>query len=109
MVIRTRKLNFRKPLLVVISNMIHSGIFLQNTTNTICDSYVITKCSKSLLQNISGFLLQNVTVLFPIIRITKKKVTRATGKTFSYLIQYVQTKYYFSFRMLPSPELQRKY
>ena len=103
MVIRTRKLNIRKPLLVVISNIIHSGIFLQNTTNTICDSYVITKCSKSLLQNISGFLLQNVTVLFPIIRITKKKVTRATGKTFSYLIQYVQTKYYFSFRMLPSP------
>ena len=38
--------------------------------------------------------------LFPITRIAKKKVTRAAGKTFFYLIQ---TKYYFLFQMIPSP------
>ena len=35
----------------------------------------------------------------------KKISHRATGKTFFYLIQ---TKYYFLFQMLPSPESQHK-
>ena len=30
---------------------------------TECDSYFIAKCNRSLLQNASGFLLQNATVL----------------------------------------------
>ena len=31
---------------------------------TKCDSHFITKCDKSLLKNVSGFLLQNATILF---------------------------------------------
>ena len=45
--------------------MIHCDTLLQNATGIItkCDSYFITKCNRSLLQNVSGFLLQNATVL----------------------------------------------
>ena len=48
-----------------VSYLIHCDTFLQNATDTITkfDSYFITKCDKSLLQNASGFLLQNATVL----------------------------------------------
>lgn len=43
------------------------GLFWQNATDIIakCDSYSITKCDKSLLQNESGFLLQNALVQVP--------------------------------------------
>ena len=39
--------------------------FLQNATDIItkCDSYFVTKCDRSLLQNAQGFLLQSATVL----------------------------------------------
>ena len=45
--------------------MIHYDSLLQNATVIIikCDSYFIRKCNRSLLQNPSGFLLQNATVL----------------------------------------------
>ena len=45
--------------------MIHYDTLLQNATDitTKCVSYLITKCDRSLLQNASGFLLQNATVL----------------------------------------------
>ena len=45
--------------------MIHYDSFLQNATDIItkCDSYVITKCERSSLQNTPGFALQNATVL----------------------------------------------
>ena len=48
-----------------VSYMIHCGTLLQNAADIITkyDSYFITKCDKSLLQNASGFLLQNTTVL----------------------------------------------
>ena len=45
--------------------MINYDTLLQNATDIItkCDSYFITKCDRSLLKNVSGFLLQNATVL----------------------------------------------
>ena len=45
--------------------MIHYDTLLQNTTNIITkyDSYFIAKSDKRLLQNATGFLLQNATVL----------------------------------------------
>ena len=47
--------------------MIHCDALLQNATGIITkyDSYFITKCDRSLLQNASGFLLQNAIVLLP--------------------------------------------
>ena len=48
-----------------VSYLICYNSLLQNATDVItkCNSYFITKCDRSLLQNASGFLLQNVTVL----------------------------------------------
>ena len=48
-----------------ISYLIHYGSLLQNVTNIFatCDSHFITKCDKSLSQNVSGFLLQNATFI----------------------------------------------
>ena len=48
-----------------VSYLVHCDTLLQNAADIIrkCDSYVITKCDKSLLQNFSGFLLQNPTIL----------------------------------------------
>ena len=50
---------------VMVSYLIHCDSLLQNATDIItkCDRYFITKCDKSLLQNASGFLSQNATVL----------------------------------------------
>ena len=50
---------------VTVSDLIHYDSFLQNATDAItkCDSYFVTKRDRSLLQNASGFLLQNATVL----------------------------------------------
>ena len=44
---------------------IHYDSLLQNATDIVskCNSYFITKCVRSLLQNAPSFLLQNVTVL----------------------------------------------
>ena len=44
---------------VTISDLIRYDRLLQNATDVItkCDSYFITKCDRSLLQNASGFLL----------------------------------------------------
>ena len=45
--------------------MIHYDTLLLNAADIItkCDSYFIARCDKSLLQNVSDFLLQNATVL----------------------------------------------
>ena len=50
---------------VTVSYLIRYDTLLQNATDIItkCDSYFNTKCDRSLLQNTSGFLLQNATVL----------------------------------------------
>ena len=50
---------------VTVSYFTHYDSLLQNATGIITksDSYFITKCGKSLLQNASGFLLQNATVI----------------------------------------------
>ena len=50
--------------MVIVSYLAHYHTLLQNATDVItkCDSYFIIKCGKS-LQNVSVFLLQNVTVL----------------------------------------------
>ena len=44
---------------VMVSYLIHYNSLLPNTTDIVtkCDSYFITKCDRSLLQNTSGFLL----------------------------------------------------
>ena len=50
---------------VTVSYLIRYDSLLQNATDIIakCDSYFITKCGRSLLQDASSFLLQNATVL----------------------------------------------
>ena len=50
---------------VTVSYLIRYDSLLQNAIDIItkCDSYFDTKCDRSLFQNASGFLLQNVTVL----------------------------------------------
>ena len=50
---------------VTVSHLIHYDSLLRNATDIItkCDSYFITKCDRNLLQNASGFLLLNATVL----------------------------------------------
>ena len=50
---------------VTVSDLICDDSLLQNATDFItkCNSYFITKRSRSLLQNVPGFLLQNATVL----------------------------------------------
>ena len=50
---------------VTVSYLIRYDDLLQNATDVItkCDSYFITKCNRNSIQNASGFLLQNVTVL----------------------------------------------
>ena len=60
--------------MVVFLYFVHYNTLLQNVTGiiTICDSYFIKKCDKSLLQNGSAFLVQNATVLLQnVIVITK--------------------------------------
>ena len=50
---------------VKVSDLIRYDSLLQNSAHFItkCDSYFITKRDRSLLQNVSGFLLKNATVL----------------------------------------------
>ena len=50
---------------VTVSYIIDYDNLLQNATGIITkfNSYFIIKCDKSLLQNVSGFLLQNATVI----------------------------------------------
>ena len=51
--------------MVTVSYLVHYDTLLQNVTDIItkCDGYFITKFYESLLQNASGFLLQNATVI----------------------------------------------
>ena len=48
-----------------VSYLIHYDSLLQNATDIItkCDSYFVTKCDRSLLQNASYFLLKDATIL----------------------------------------------
>ena len=50
---------------VTVSYSIHYDSLLKNATDIItkCGHYFITKCERSLLQNMLGFLLQNATVI----------------------------------------------
>ena len=50
---------------VTVSDLIRYDSLLQNATDVItkCDSYFVTKHDRSVLQNLSGFLLQNAIVL----------------------------------------------
>ena len=59
---------------VTVLYLVHYDTLLQNATDIITksDSYLITKFDKSLLQNASGFSLQNVTVLLQNARVIKK-------------------------------------
>ena len=59
---------------VAVPYLIHYDSLLQNATNIITKwgSYFIRKCDRSLLQNASGFSLQNATVL-------SQNVTAATS------------------------------
>ena len=66
---KLREMNIENLILVVnsvtVSFLIHYDSLLQNATDIItkCNRYFIAKCDRSLLQNESGFLLQNATVL----------------------------------------------
>ena len=53
--------------MIFISYLVHYYTLLQNATNgfTKCDSFFIKKCEMR-MQNASGFLLQNATVLLQI-------------------------------------------
>ena len=50
---------------VTVSCFIHYDCLLQNANDVIkkCDSYFVTKWDRSLLQNASGFLLQNAALI----------------------------------------------
>ena len=65
MILDTNKSNFGSQECLWFSYLVPYGILLQDATSIImeCDSYFITKCDKSLLQNASGFLLQNKTFI----------------------------------------------
>ena len=52
--------------MVMISYLVHYITLLQNPTD------VITKCDKSLLQNVSAFLLQKATVLLQNVTVITK-------------------------------------
>ena len=52
-------------MVVLISYLVYSDSLLQNAKDIVtkCDSYFIRKCDKSLLENASGFSLENAIVL----------------------------------------------
>ena len=54
-----------EPMVVVAWCLAHQATLLQNTIDIItnCDGYFITRCGNILLQNSTGALLQNGTVL----------------------------------------------
>ena len=58
---------------VTVPYLIRYDSLLQNATDIItkCDSYFITKCNRSLLQNPSDFLLQNATFLLQNVTVIK--------------------------------------
>ena len=65
MLLYAKKSNIWKPKVLTVSYMVHYDTLLQNMTDIIAKygNYFITKSNKDLLQNSSGVLLQNVTVL----------------------------------------------
>ena len=60
--------------MVAVSYFVHYNTLLQNATDAIpkCDRYFIRKYVKSLLQNASGFLLQNATGLLQNVAVFSK-------------------------------------
>ena len=58
---------------VTVPYLIRYDSLLQNATDIItkCDSYFITKCNRSLLQNPSDFLLQNAAFLLQNVTVIK--------------------------------------
>ena len=55
-----------------VSYFVHYNTLLQNATDiTTRDSYFMTKCGNSLLQNAPSFSLQNVAVLLQIATVKK--------------------------------------
>ena len=61
---------------VTVLYLIRYNSLLKNATDIITkrDSYFITKCDRNLQQNVSGFLLQNATVLLQIFTTKKFKL-----------------------------------
>ena len=59
---------------ITVSYLIRYDSLLQNATDVIrkCNSYFITKWTRSLLQNMTGFLLQNVIVLLQNVTVITK-------------------------------------
>ena len=66
---------------VMVSYLIHYDSLLQNATDIItkCNSYGIKKCDRSLLQNASGFLLQNETVFLQNATVVLQNATVVTN------------------------------
>ena len=61
---RRKKMKFWETIAIVLSYLVHYNNLLQNATDIItkCDSYFITKCEKSLLQDASAVLLKHAAV-----------------------------------------------
>ena len=57
------KVNIKDTRTKPVSYLVHNDTLLWNATVVItkCDNYFITESGKGLLQNVSSFLLQNVT------------------------------------------------
>ena len=62
---RHKKMKFWETIAIVLSYLVHYNNLLQNATDIItkCDSYFITKCDKSLLQDASAVLLKHAAVI----------------------------------------------
>ena len=60
--------------MIVVLYLVHNDTLLQNVTDIVihCDSYFIIECSKSLLQNESGFFVQNATILLQNVTVITK-------------------------------------
>ena len=65
--------------MVVISYSVQYNTLLQNATDIIAkwDSYFITNCDKSLIQNLSEFFVQNAIVLLQFATV----ITKCVGTT----------------------------
>ena len=62
---RHKKFYLWQSIVVVVSYLVHYDTLLQNATDitTKCNSYFIANCEKNLLQDASGDILQNNTVI----------------------------------------------
>ena len=83
---------------VTVLYLIRYNSLLQNAIDVVTkwDGYFITKCDRSLLQNASGFSLQNATVLLQNKTILLQNVTVITKCDIYYKLRQYKLSYHFS-------------